>query len=199
MMVEGEDWLVKSRHYYPMRALAGDYFRTSIGLFLTVGPLMLLDVVDVLKVILFLLLIVFLIFGFRTMIRQATTVMLCDEGIRVRGGLAPQKLISWRTMRHLKLKYFSTRRDREAGWMQLRLDGEDGQLSLDSAIEGFEEIVARATEFAGVAGLSLEATTMENLEAMGLMPALDNAASDSADNRSAYHSSTYDVRDTHSR
>jgi len=83
--------------------------------------------------------------------------------------------------------------------MQLRLDGEDGQLSLDSAIEGFEEIVARATEFAGVAGLSLEATTMENLEAMGLMPALDNAASDSADNRSAYHSSTYDVRDTHSR
>jgi hypothetical protein len=191
-MVEGDDWLVKSKHCYPVRALAGDYIRTSIGLFLTAGPLILLDVVDALKVVLFLLLIVFLIFGFRTIIRQATTVMLCDKGIRTAGRFASEKLIAWREMRYLKLKYFSTRRDQEAGWMQLRLGGDGVQLSLDSAIDGFEEIVAQATGFAGVAGLSLETTTMENLNAMGLMP-VETADDDMADDRAFVN------KDAHSR
>ena len=204
-MVEGDDWLVESKHCYPMRALAGDYFRTSIGLFLTAGPLIMLDVVDVLKVILFLLLIDFLIFGFRTIIRQATTVMLCDKGIRTEGRFASQKFILWHEMRYLKLKYFSTRRDQEAGWMQLRLGGNSGQLSLDSAIDGFDKIVAQATGFAGVAGLSLETTTMENLNSMGLMPSvdkmpvLDNVVRDLADNRTTLHSSTNDVGDARSQ
>ena len=171
MMVGGDDWQVKSRHRYPVRALAGDLFRTSIGLILTAGPLLLVDLVDVLKVILFLLVIVFLIFGFRTMIRQATTVMLCDKGIRTAGRFAPKKSISWRNMQVLKLRYFSTRRDREAGWMQLQLGGEGEKLSLDSAIDGFEQIVAETTGIAGINGLNLETTTLENLKAMGLAPA----------------------------
>ena len=76
--------------------------------------------------------------------------------------------------------------------MQLRLGGDGVQLSLDSAIDGFEEIVAQATGFAGVAGLSLETTTMENLNAMGLMP-VETADDDMADDRAFVN------KDAHSR
>jgi hypothetical protein len=174
-MVGGDDWQVISTHKYPVRAVAGDYFRTSTGLFLTAGPLLLVEVADVLKVILFLLLLVFLIFGLRTMFRQATAVMLCDKGIRTGRGFASEKVIPWRDLQHLKLRYFSTRRDREAGWMQLQLGGSGGKLSLDSAIDGFEQIVAEATGFAETNGLKLESTTLENLKAMGLAPATNDA------------------------
>jgi hypothetical protein len=52
--------------------------------------------------------------------------------------------------------------------MQLRLTGTDGRLALDSAIDGFDQIVARATECADTNGLLLSVTTRENLAAMGL-------------------------------
>ena len=189
-MVGGNDWQVLSTHGYPVRALAGDYFRTSIGLILTAGPLFFPGLVDALKVILFLLALVFLIFGFRTMIRQATTVLLCKQGIRTERAVASRWLpttgpatdIAWRDLRRMRLKYFSTRRDGEKGWMQLRLDGPDTRLSLDSAMEGFEGIVKQALRAAGENSLKLEATTRENLQAIGLVPytraAADNTAED---------------------
>jgi hypothetical protein len=167
-MVGGDDWRTLSVHSYPVRALAGDYLRTSVGLFLTAGPLLLVELIDSLRIILFLLSMVFLIFGVRAIIRQMTTVMLCDKGIVTVSRLVPTKAISWHTVRQMTLKYFTTRRDREAGWMQLRLTDTDGRLALDSAIDGFDQIVARATECADTNGLLLSVTTRENLAAMGL-------------------------------
>ena len=55
--------------------------------------------------------------------------------------------------------------------MQLQLGGGGEKLSLDSAIDGFDQIVAETTENAGINGLNLETTTLENLKAMGLAPA----------------------------
>ena len=188
-MVGGNDWQVLSTHGYPVRALAGDYFRTSIGLILTAGPLFFLGLVDALKVILFLLSLVFLIFGFRTMIRQATTVVLCKQGIRTERAVTSRRLpmtgratqIAWRDLRRMRLKYFTTRRDGEKGWMQLRLDGPGGRLSLDSAVEGFERIVEQALRAAGENSLELEATTRENLQAIGLVPVTRAAAGNTAE------------------
>ena len=175
-MVGGDDWQVMSTHVYPVRALAGDYFRTSIGLILTAGPLFWLELVDVLKVILFLLSIVFLIFGFRTMIRQAATVMVCDQGIKTVSRLSlpfsGSKVLPWADLREMKLRYFSTRRDREKGWMQLQLKGPKQKLALDSAIENFETIVAQTARIAGSNGLALSATTVENMKAMDLATAM---------------------------
>ena len=113
------------------------------------------------------------------MVRQATTVTVFDQAIRSDGGrwsrlfgrwLTPTIEIPWPLMGQMTLKYFSTRRDREAGWMQLTLAGPDSKLSLDSAVDGFDRIVARAVKAAGENKLVLAHTTLENLHAMGLAP-----------------------------
>jgi hypothetical protein len=173
-MVGGDNWQILSTHKYPVRELAGDYIRTSVGLILTAGPLFLVELIDVLKVILFLLSIIFLIFGFRTMIRQTTTVMLCDKGIRTEvgfgSGLLPNRTIKWPDLSKMRLRYFSTRRDREAGWMQLQLAGSGEKLAIDSAVDGFENVVAKALKIASANGLPQDAATTNNLQAMGLLP-----------------------------
>ena len=48
----------------------------------------------------------------------------------------------------MKLAYYSTRRDRRDGWMQLDLRSGWSSVRLDSRIEGFAELVERAARAA---------------------------------------------------
>ncbi|MBM3572175.1 MAG: hypothetical protein FJX52_07405 [Alphaproteobacteria bacterium] len=76
--------------------------------------------------------------------------------------------LEWPLIRDLRLRYYSTRRDRTQGWMQLRLDGPGGALSFDSHLEGFDDLVRRAAAAARTAGLKLSAATLDNLGALGI-------------------------------
>ena len=44
----------------------------------------------------------------------------------------------------MKLAYYSTRRDRKSGWMQLELGAGGARVRLDSRIAGFDRLVRRA-------------------------------------------------------
>ena len=69
----------------------------------------------------------------------------------------------------MKLSYFSTKRDRSDGWMQLSLGSTGSRtLRVDSALEGFYDIVERAARAAETAGLPLSVATLANLRSMGI-------------------------------
>jgi hypothetical protein len=70
----------------------------------------------------------------------------------------------------MKLSYYSSRRDGRAGWMQLELRSGSAKLRLDSRIEGFTELVEVSARAAAARGLSLSASTLANLQAVGLWP-----------------------------
>jgi hypothetical protein len=160
---------VLSRHHYPPRALAADFARSAIGLILTAGPLFLGDLIFAVRIILIVLSLVFLIYGLRTFRRRAVTIELCDQGVRATGPFAAS--IAWQDLKDVRLNYFSTRKDREKGWMQLHLSGNDRQLRLDDSITGFDQIVSSAIAGAVAHGISLGASTLENLDALGIRPA----------------------------
>jgi hypothetical protein len=100
---------------YRKSALYKDYARSAIGLILTAGPLFLEDIVFGLWIILIVVAFLFLLFGLRTAVRQAVAVELGGESIRLRGPIS--RVIPWRELSEFRLDYFSTRRDREDGWM----------------------------------------------------------------------------------
>ena len=112
--------------------------------------------------------LVFLFFGLRTFVRRALTIELCGQGVRARGPFA--KSIAWKDLKDVRLNFFSTRRDHEKGWMQLRLMGGGGQIRLDDSIEGFDLIVGEAVKAARARNISLGAATVENLGALGISP-----------------------------
>lgn len=156
-----------SRHRYPLPALLKDDVKAVLGLAVTTTPLIIGDLSVIVFYIFLVLTLLFLVFGLRLVVRHTTVIEVSDMGVRAGGPLG--MTIAWEDLRDVRLRYYSTRRDRERGWMDLRLKGRRRTLRIESAIEGFEHIVRRTTDFATGHGIDLSAATRVNLESMGLV------------------------------
>lgn len=153
---------------YPQNSLLPDYARAAGGFLLMALPLpWLMDTLPVV-VIMGSLAIVFALFGASTAIRQLTAVTLSEEGVSTSGPRAATVL--WRNIDRVDMRYFSTRKDREKGWMELRLAAGDQALKVDSNLEGFVEIARAAADAAATKGIELSPTTRENFLALGIKP-----------------------------
>ncbi len=158
----------RSGFRYPLRALGLDYAGSITGLALSVGPIAFVRPATPVAWMLAAVAALFLVYFGRTVCRQLTHIELDEAGIRAVGpatGL-PSVAIRWDDLRSLRLDYYSTRRDREEGWMQLRLSDAQRTIRIDSDLEAFADLVGRAAEEAARRGLALDAATAGNLQAM---------------------------------
>ena len=152
---------MNAAYRYPARNLAGDYARAGIGAALFLGALAFLEPVAAIAWVLTTGAVLFLVYFARTVCRQLTRIELDEAGIRAQGPLG--EAIRWADLRSLRLDYYSTRRDQEEGWMQLRLRGARGTIRVDSGLEGFAELARSAAARARALGLELDDATRANL------------------------------------
>ena len=157
-----------SVHRYPTAALVADYGRAGVGFALTAGPLALADPAPVFFWCLAGLAAIFAAFAGRTALRQLTRYELAPDALAAVGPL-PRR-IAWDQLQDLRLRYFSTKRDRKEGWLQLDLKAANGRIRLDSTLDDFHLVVRRAAEAAASRGLSLGETTRGNLVGLGVRP-----------------------------
>ncbi|WP_339714327.1 hypothetical protein [uncultured Sneathiella sp.] len=151
---------------YPFKSLLGSYLRSFFGIVLTLVPLLLLNPISVIVYMLVFLLCAFLAYGLRTVLRHFTRFEVSGTGIVMSGPV--NRRIEWKELEGFSLNYYSTRRDREAGWMNLKLKGGGARLSIDSTIDDFEELVRHAFRAAVRNGIVLDASTGMNLQALGI-------------------------------
>jgi hypothetical protein len=151
---------------YPPSSLAGDYARAALGLALTLAPLAAFEVTPWIAVPMTGAAGLFTAFGVRTLARQMTRVMVDDEGVTTRGPLGGH--VRWDQLRGLTLHYYSSRRDGRDGRMQLTLAGPRSHVTLDSTLDGFDAIVEHAAATARRNAVELDATTVDNLLALGI-------------------------------
>ncbi len=154
----------ESRHRYPPRAVLLDYLYSGLGLLFTVGPMAGTAPSGPAAWVLSVLAALFAVYGVRTLLRHRTWLSVSEEGIRVHGVL--RRHLPWERLTRCTLGYYSTRRNRDRGWMQLTLKAGRRSLRIDSQIEGFEKIVHRAARAADAHGIALDNTTRENLRAL---------------------------------
>jgi len=168
MPVEGvaEEVAGASRHVYPATAMVGDYLRAAAGLVPTGVVFATEPVSTVAAAVLGSFAAVFGIFGLRTVLRHGTSLEMTDTELRASGAW-PCRL-SWAELDRMKLTYYSTRRDRRSGWMQLELAAGGSKVRLDSRIAGFDQLVRRAAEVAAARGIALNDATLDNLQALGI-------------------------------
>ncbi len=143
-----------------------EYLRAGLGMAFTLGPFAAGMPLAPIAGVLAALAALFAVFGVRTWVRHRTRIRLTDEGLAVEG-LRPRRL-PWDGLTRCALDYYSTKRDRRDGWMQLKLKAEGRSLKIDSQIEGFETLVGGAARAARARALTLDAATVENLRAIGI-------------------------------
>ena len=164
-----------SNHFYPAGALIPDYLRAGAGFLLTGGPLLLAHPASVMTYVLGGLAALFLLYGARTLLRQMTRFELTETDLIAVGLL--RATLRWHDLQGMELRYFSIKRDRGTGWMQLKLAAREECLRLDSGVTDFATIAARAAEEAERRGLALNETTRANLAtlAIGFDPSPERA------------------------
>lgn len=155
---------------YPRQTLMADYVRAAMGVVLCAAPLLLLEVNQWLAAILAAGFALFALFFVRTALRHSTRYILGPDTLCADGPAGT--VVEWSRLDRMKLSYFSTKRDRSDGWMQLSVGSTGGRLvKVDSSLEGFHDIVDRAAHAAGGVGLQLSQATRANLRAMDIVVA----------------------------
>lgn len=165
-----------SLHRYSFGALIGDYTRTAIGLLLTLGPLLVTTPLAIITAILAALAALFFAYGIRTVIRHCTAIGVSDKAMEARGPLGTR--LAWQDVKGFSLRYFSTKRDRTGGWMQLKVRGRFRAIRVDSSIDGFESILSASARAVRARGLKLDPSTVENLRARGVRLMIDDSAAE---------------------
>jgi hypothetical protein len=155
-----------TRHTYPASAMAGDYLRAAAGLVPSGVLLVTVPVSSAAAVVLGSFAAIFAVFGVRTLVRHGTRIEMTETELRAVG--PRQQAILWTELDRLRLAYYSTRKDRHGGWMQLELGAGRTRVRLDSRIDGFDDLVRRAVIAASAHNLPLNEATVANLEALGI-------------------------------
>lgn len=151
--------------HYPVKTLIGDYLRGGIGLAATGGLVGFASMITVIQYIIAAAAIMFAGFLLRTWQRHRTHYVLDDIGVQAIGPFG--RAIRWSDISGLGLRYFSTRRDRKDGWFQLTIRGGFTKMSIDSNLDGFDEVLRRCAIASHNNGLELKDGTVENFAAAG--------------------------------
>lgn len=162
-------------HRYSMGALIGDYGRALLGLVLTLGPFAITTPLAAVTGVLAALAALFFAYGIRTVIRHCTAISVSDKAMEARGPLGTR--LDWGEVRSYSLRYFSTKRDRTGGWMQLKVRGRYRAIRVDSTIDGFETLLAASARAVRNRGLKLDSSSVENLRARGVRLSIDDLTS----------------------
>lgn len=175
-----------SRLRYSTAAVRGDYIRAAIGLALCGVSLYAVWGHNVARWIFLALVVFFALFALRTLLRRFTDFELTEEGIRRSIGVGGasgkrfSKTLSWNSLDRVRLKFYSTRRDRSNGWMHLVMRSAEGRLSVDSTVDQFDQIAQAAARAAVVNRVDMSGATMSNFAALDVRLDRLRAAHESA-------------------
>jgi hypothetical protein len=151
---------------YPRAVIRGDYVRAGAGFALSVVPLFAVGSVPAVAIIFGLSTTVFVVFGYRTWKRSRLAITVDDKGISTSG--AGRATLHWVDVVEVRLNYYTTKRDRSGGWMQLIVKGRTGQVRAESTLDGFEDIARAAAIAARRNKLALNLTTVSNYLALDI-------------------------------
>jgi hypothetical protein len=161
---------------YARRGLRTDLLRACAGLVLTLAPLAVAHDSQVAEIILGGLAGLFMVFALRTGLRYLTLVEVTGDGISwapvgARSLCVPRLRpvrLSWGDIDKVSLRFFSTKRDRSEGWMELSLSAGRRGVTLDSTLDGFRAIAERCAQAAAENNIRLSSSTVENFRSLGI-------------------------------
>ncbi len=185
-----------ARLAYPPGATRASLLRSGAGLALTLGPLAIAGPSAPASLILGALALIFAVHAAQTLARARSEVVVSENGIRVDGPIPAG--VPWDALVRVTLSYYTTRRDRDGGWMVLTIKGTEQAVRIESTLEGFAGLLARIVGEARARDVALPAATRGNLRPFGINTDSRDTDSRDTDSRDTDSRDT-DSRDTDSR
>ncbi|WP_193172288.1 hypothetical protein [Nisaea nitritireducens] len=156
-----------SLHGYQKGSITGDYVRGGLGFAVTAFPVAFAPMIGTFQIVFVLIALVFAGFIGKTWLRAQTRFEVDDAGIRALGPLG--KEIRWPDLAVMDLRYYSTQKEKDKGWMHLVLKDRNGaKIAIESTLDGFEAVLEHAASAASKNSLGLTQTTTDNLVAAGI-------------------------------
>ncbi len=155
-------------YHWPANALRGDFIRMAICFTVCLAILAAVPVRSLEFVVFVIPAIAFGAYLAQTVLRARTTLTLLPEGLAV-AGFFGTRLILWDTLDQFTLRYYTLRRDKEAGWLDLKLSSPGASITIDDRVDGFRPILQRAWEAARSRDIGISSSTYANLTAAGLL------------------------------
>jgi len=156
------------RFEYPPAVTRAALVRAGAGLFITLGPLSAVRPTPAAIAILGVLAAIFAVYGALAVIRMRSAVAISEQGLRVIGPISAD--IRWDALIRVKLRYYTTKRDRAGGWMVLTLKEPGRAVRIESTLAGFASLLARVVAEAHARGAAIPAATRFNLQPFGIDP-----------------------------
>lgn len=156
-----------SLHEYQKGSITGDYVRGGLGFAVTAFPVAFAPMIGTFQIVFVLIALVFAGFIAKTWLRAQTRFEVDEDGIRAFGPLG--KDIRWPDLTVMDLRYYSTQKEKDKGWMHLVLKDRNGtKIAIESTLDGFEAVLEHAASAASKNSLGLTQTTTDNLVAAGI-------------------------------
>jgi len=153
---------------WPRTALLGDFFRSGIGFVLTLSFLLLVPFRSLAFFAFSPIVVIFGLYVAQTALRARSVMTLLPEGLAVEG-IFGRRIIRWAALDVFALRYYTLRRDKQAGWMDLKLGSAGYSITLDDRLGGFHSILERAWQAARERDIGISSSTYANLTAAGLL------------------------------
>lgn len=161
-----EDASANAWQAYPRDVLLWDFARAGGGAAVCLLALLIADILPWLAWLFLAGLALFAVFALRTALRWKTRYRLTENGVEAAGPFA--RGLAWDDLTKVKLRYYSTKRNRQGGWFVLTLKGKGRALSLEFSLPEFVSFSQQAVRAAGAKGLKLDGATADNLAALGI-------------------------------
>lgn len=153
-------------YQYPLTSLYGDYIRAVCGAAFCGLPLFYVNAGPILSTILGSVLLLFVGFGLKTAMRHFTIIEIDDIGVIARGPMG--RRIAWKEIDKVVLKFYSTHRDKNEGWMHLSIFHGKNKMTIESTLSGFDDVVGPTIQAGFQNNATMDETTLENITAMGI-------------------------------
>jgi len=162
---------------YPVSALRGNYLRAGAGMVFSGLFLYGAISIPVAFAIVGSIFLLFAGFGFKTWSQHMTMIQLDENGLQIFG--LRRRQISWEELIGTKLRFFTVKRDRDAGWMELTLMTASSKFKIESDLVGFNDIAVAVVKAIEAKGIVIDENSVENFNSLGITtnsPGLPEAA-----------------------
>lgn len=154
---------------YDRKSLSYDMLKATLGLLIILPVIFMMDISMIFELILAGIVLLFTLYAARTCLRYNTVYSLAEDAILVTNSLLSKqpKRYEFSGIEKIKLRYYSTRRTNDNGWMDLKIKHEKGSLHIDTNLYEFSDFVQILVDRSGYT--DFDSASESNLTAIGVV------------------------------